>query len=301
MFVGVVAYADDLVLLAPNRSAAQNMLATCENFARLHNIKFSTDVNPAKSKSKALFIVGHNGKVQKPVPLILDEKELPYVEKCDHLGHILDVTGTMTQDCRAKRAEYVGQTVKLREQFQFAHPTEKIIAMEKHCTHFYGSNLWDLRSDTASMVYSSWRSSVKLAWGLPRNSKNFLIGSLLAPHISPPVVTLMHRQAKFFHTLLQSPSQEIQVLARLSARDVRTNIGSNLDQIRIESGLHPWTYGGLRLKEELSSFHHVMVPGADIWRIPYLERLLDERLTNYYNGNNADDDLEALIQSLSST
>ena len=195
MFVGVVAYADDLVLLAPNRSAAQNMLATCENFARLHNIKFSTDVNPAKSKSKALFIVGHNGKVQKPVPLILDEKELPYVEKCDHLGHILDVTGSINQDYRVKRAEYIGQTVKLREQFQFAHPAEKIQAIEKNCTHFYGNSLWDLRSEAASMIYSSWRSSVKLAWGLPRNSKNFLIGSHLAPHNLPPTVSLMYRQS----------------------------------------------------------------------------------------------------------
>ena len=32
MYMGVVAYADDIVLLAPNRNAARNMLATCENF-----------------------------------------------------------------------------------------------------------------------------------------------------------------------------------------------------------------------------------------------------------------------------
>ena len=93
MFVTVVAYVDDLVLLAPNRRAAQHMLATCEEYARVHNIRFSTHTDPNKSKSKALYVVGHKSEVQKPVPLILCGKELPYVEKCDHLGQVLDITG----------------------------------------------------------------------------------------------------------------------------------------------------------------------------------------------------------------
>ena len=38
LFVGVVGYADDLLLLAPSRDAAQRMLRTCENFAAASNI-----------------------------------------------------------------------------------------------------------------------------------------------------------------------------------------------------------------------------------------------------------------------
>ena len=34
VYTGVVAYADDLMLLAPNRMAAQKMLSICENFAK---------------------------------------------------------------------------------------------------------------------------------------------------------------------------------------------------------------------------------------------------------------------------
>ena len=45
-FLGVVAYADDLILLAPNRSSAQLMLKTCEKFAQDNNIKFSTNQDP---------------------------------------------------------------------------------------------------------------------------------------------------------------------------------------------------------------------------------------------------------------
>jgi hypothetical protein len=34
------------------------MLATCERFAHRNNLQFSTDPNPAKSKSKCIFVSG---------------------------------------------------------------------------------------------------------------------------------------------------------------------------------------------------------------------------------------------------
>ena len=45
-------------LLAPNREAArpQVMLQVCEEFAAKNNILFSTDPDPKKSKSKALYV-----------------------------------------------------------------------------------------------------------------------------------------------------------------------------------------------------------------------------------------------------
>ena len=204
LLVGVVAYVDDLVLLAPNRSAAQHMLNTCQNFAARNNIRFSTDKNPKKSKSRALYVTGHKGLNDLPVPLMLCDKELPWVEKCEHLGNTLDVTGSMEQDCRNKRAEFIGQCVKLREQFNFAHPTEVILATEKYCWAHYGSNLRQLRCEAASTLFSSWRTHIKLTWNLPRNTRSFFIDSLLAPDISSPRVSLMTRQSRDTDTITSS-------------------------------------------------------------------------------------------------
>ena len=50
-FCGVVCYADDLCLMAPNRSSMEMMLKMCEEFATENNLQFSTDPDPAKSKS----------------------------------------------------------------------------------------------------------------------------------------------------------------------------------------------------------------------------------------------------------
>ena len=57
VFCGVVGYADDLLLMAPTRSAMETMLGLCEDYAAENNLEFSTDPNPAKSKSKVYFHV----------------------------------------------------------------------------------------------------------------------------------------------------------------------------------------------------------------------------------------------------
>ena len=96
-------YADDLLLIAPTRGAMQLMLEVCENYAKTFNISFSTDPNPAKSKSKCIFMVGKSKNVTKPAALLLEGRELPWVESATHLGHELHQSGTMEHDAKIKR------------------------------------------------------------------------------------------------------------------------------------------------------------------------------------------------------
>ena len=50
-YLGILGYADNNLLLAPSRQALQEMLLTCESYAREHNLQFSTNVNSGKSKT----------------------------------------------------------------------------------------------------------------------------------------------------------------------------------------------------------------------------------------------------------
>ena len=78
--MGAVGYADDLILLAPSRGDAQKMLKRCESFAQEHNILFSTDPDPAKSKTKSIYVIGQRGiAAPKPVALQLLGRDLPWV------------------------------------------------------------------------------------------------------------------------------------------------------------------------------------------------------------------------------
>ena len=108
----------------------------------------------------------------------------------------------------------------------------------------------------------------------------------------------MAQQVTFFQSLLESLSKEIQCLSRLSARDLRTNLGSNLNHIEKESGLSPWVFGGKRMRDELMKANANIAPEADRWRLEYLNQLLAQRHLHFYNGVINNEELESMIKSL---
>ena len=198
-------------------------------------------------------------------------KNLPWVKRADHLGHVIHEDGTMRQDCVEKRGRFIDESCKIRETFNFAHPEEKLAAVEKYCCSMYGSNLWDLRSREAEMVFNSWKTSVKLAFDVHRGCRTYLLQKVLAPDLVSLRVNLLTRFRGFFRRLIDSPSHEVQLVALLSARDIRSSLGSNLTLLRDETGLDPWVVSPGQLKQALIDAEKVEVPSNDEWRIHYLK------------------------------
>ena len=276
------------------------MLKVCELFTTENNIQFSTIADPSKSKSKALFVVGPRGRAfDRPAPLVLCGRPLPWVERAEHLGHVLHQNGQMRQDCRGKQAQFIDSSVELREAFSFAHPYEQILATEKYSTALYGSNLWDLSSPEAEMVFAAWRTGHKVAWNVHRCCRSYLVQQVLAPHVMSLRVQIICKFRGFFRSLLDSPSPEVSVVARLAARDLCSSVGANLDLIQRQTGLDPWAAGPGQLRAALLAADSVAVPEVDKWRVPYLWRLLAERLQAYYAADTTTEDrLTVLINSL---
>ena len=177
VFYGAAMYADDLVLLAPCRSALQEMLSVCEKYAEQHNLVFSTDPDPEKSKSKCIYMVGkvRGGRVQFPNPVKLKGLYLPWVSKANHLGHILTQDCSMEEDARARRMMFISDSTDIREQFGWAHPRQVLEAVRVYTSSFYGSMLYDLYGEEAAMIYRCWNTAVKLVWNVPRNTNTFLV------------------------------------------------------------------------------------------------------------------------------
>ena len=53
-FLGILGYSDDSLLLASSLDTLQEMLQVCEEYAKIHNIRFSLDKNPFKGKTKCM-------------------------------------------------------------------------------------------------------------------------------------------------------------------------------------------------------------------------------------------------------
>ena len=273
-FLGAAGFADDIVLLAPARGAMEVMLATCERFAAENNLKFSTDPDPVKSKTKCVYMCGRLNNVLYPASLQLYGVDLPWVTSAVHLGHELHQVGTMEHDAKVKRALFIERSTNIREMFEFANPVQVLQAVRVYAAHLYGSMLWNLYGVGASQVFRSWNTCVKLAWGVPRWTHNYFVEHVLSagiPHVRQQVLC---QYLGFTKKLLDSDSPEIKLLANLVARDAGAVTGSNLLNIEAEFGVDPWNCSSAQLADKYKVYD---VPDEDQWRLPLLVKLLDQR------------------------
>ena len=98
---------------------------------------------------------------------------------------------------------------------------------------------------------------------------------------------------------LESPSKEIQVLAGMQARDMRSVFGSNIRLLEEISGRNPWCTPRKEMTEILRSNTTRDIPEEDSWRVPYLSKLLDNRIAAHYHADlEQEHELTSLINSL---
>ena len=170
---GIIGYADDNFLLAPSINSLQEMLQTCEEYAENHNLKFSTHIDPQKSKTKCLAFLKKDRSLRK---LTLCGDKLPWVNSGKHLGNTIenDLDG-MSKDLMIKRAKYIERNLELNQEFHFAHPETKVNINNIYNSHFSGSPLWNLFTDEAVMLEKIWNVSIRKMFNLPREPHRFFI------------------------------------------------------------------------------------------------------------------------------
>ena len=123
-YCGIFGYSDDNWVIAPSLDSLQKILTTCEEYAASHNLKFSTDQNPIKCKTKCMAFL----KKKRTLPgLLLCGNPLPWVDKLKHLGNTIEGSIDGAQlDTKVKRARYIQNNVSLNQEFYFAHPKSKV-------------------------------------------------------------------------------------------------------------------------------------------------------------------------------
>jgi hypothetical protein len=225
-FLGATAWADDFLLTAPTRGSMQQMLDIASDYAAEVGLQFSTDPDPAKSKSKAVFMVGRNRGLDKPAPLLLSGKPLPYVPHATHLGHEFHESGTMEMDTQMRRGAFIGRSLEIQEAFSFAAPAEVLAAVKLYCCDLYGGMLARLGGQPATQLMNCWGITVKDVWRVPRATHK-VYARFLGSGFTTIREDLLSRWVKFFQSLLSGPSPEVATLATVAAADLRTTTAQN--------------------------------------------------------------------------
>ena len=178
-FLGILGYSDDSLLLAPSLDTLQEMLKVCEEYAGTHNLRFSTDKDPSKCKTKCIAFLTKD----RPLPQMkLCGNSLPWVSSGKHLGVTIgNKIDGMRMDLKIKRADYINKNNDILQEFGFCHPKTKIRINSVYNSHLSGSCLWDLFSKEAVQMENTWNVSIRLMLDLPRETQlcwTVVLGSL---------------------------------------------------------------------------------------------------------------------------
>ena len=220
-YLGLLGYSDDNICIAPSLNALQDMLRTCQEFAEEHNLKFSTDINPTKCKTKTMAFL----KTQRPLPnLKLCGNNLPWTDSCKHLGTtITNKVDGCEEDMKVKNARYVARNIELNQEFSFVHPLTKIKLNSIYNSHYTSSPLWNLFGPGALRIESSYNKSVKLMLGLPVATHRSLIEPLTGEvHVKK---VLISRFLGFLEKISRTEKKAIKMLMETAKNDVRSVTG----------------------------------------------------------------------------
>jgi hypothetical protein len=268
-YFGIMVYADDIVLLSPSRMGLQAMINICQEFALSHNLKFSTNSDPVKSKTKCI----HFSRKQIDLAEIqLNGNTLPWVESAHHVGNILERDNSFSKNIRMKRGSFIGRVHSIFQEFYFANPLVKMKMISIYSTSFYGSSLWNLFDGHCDRLYTAWNNAVRDAFSIPRASHRYLVEEV-SEHLHP-MVMLSSRFLKFHQSLQKCSKASIRYLCQISSQNQRTSYCQNLTRIHENFDQEN---GALSCAKVKKLMRYCPVPEDQKWRVSLVKDLLEFR------------------------
>ena len=151
------------------------MINISQKYAQKLNLKFGTDLNPEKSKTKCLAFTKSRRAAAPMKDITLDGYALPWVKQVKHLGHTLQTDNSMKIDICLKRGAYIGKVNSILQEFYYADSSVLMKLIGSYCCSMYGSNVWDLFSPESQKLYRSYNVTLRTVYGLPRTTHKYLL------------------------------------------------------------------------------------------------------------------------------
>ena len=266
-FVGILGYADDLLLLSPSLDGLQAMINTCGEYAKNMNLTFSTHANPRKCKTKCMAFLTQNRDLKN---ITLNGEDLPWVKTAKHLGcKINEDTHGLNDDLMEKRAIYINKVNELTQEFYFAHPLTKVKINNIFNSYFYGSTLWNLFGNEAMRLEKSWNVSQRVMLGIHRKSHRYFIEPLSdTKHI---MFSLYKRYVTFVDSITSSSKSIMRKMLSVVRHDCRSNTGRNLRKLMQIAGKS--RIEDLR-RNDFDELKYNEIPVGEEWKINIAAELI---------------------------
>ena len=164
--MNVLAYADDIVLLAPSWFALQTLLDVLDINIRQIDITYNT--------SKTVCMVFKPICRQKVVcdefpAFLLSGQYLQFVDKFKYLGHIVHHDNTDDYDIMREIRNLYSRINILNRRFQRCSVAVKLMLFKSYCMCLYDAALWSkFNAGTIKKLRACYNKCIKIFFGYPR-------------------------------------------------------------------------------------------------------------------------------------
>ena len=274
-FIGIIVYADDIALLSPSIDGLQKMIDTCSAYAKIHNLSFSTDKDPKKSKTKCIAFQQTKRDLRQ---INLNGELLPWVDSVKHLGTTITNTSgccRLDQDLMEKRAAYIAKNNELIQEFYYAHSNTRIWINNIYNTSFYGAPLWNMFSRNFEKLEKSWNTSVRMMLSLPRNTHRYFIEPLSGTqHI---IKSIWNRFLRFIDNIANGKKKTLKIMLDIVKLDTRSVTGNNLRHLKLKTSNCN--------EKDLNVYDkpYRAIPEGEAWRLSFAKELLEAKRGNITN------------------
>ena len=221
IFTGALAYADDVVLLAPTKHAMSLMLKICSEFTKTFDLIFNAD------KNKFIHFPCSSSKSEK-LQICFDGKTLTNTSIECHLGNII---GPNIMNSRIKRStdDLYMRTNQLLSSFGFIKGNVKRKLFNSFCMAVYGSQLWDYSTNAPEAFYIAWRKCLRRIDGLPNKTHKIILPVLW--DVKPIHVQLHKRFVNFVNKNAQTENEIIKICHNLTMQGSSSAVSNSVSHI----------------------------------------------------------------------
>ena len=185
--VNLLAYADDIVLLAPSWSGLQKLLDIIEKAAKAVDLSFNTN-------KTVCMVAGpynkHKTVCQSFPQFMLTNRSLSYVTQFKYLGHIIENTFCDNADINRELKNLFGRANVLIRRFSSCSSQVKLRLFRSYCICFYDIALWkNFHVTILDKLASAYVKCLKLFFGFPKYCS---VSAMLIQLGLPSFNTLLH-------------------------------------------------------------------------------------------------------------
>ena len=168
----IIAYADDIVILAPSMASLQILV----DAAAFKSKKVMLNFNTEKSKYM-VFKHRRQGNVGF-CRILMNGSDLEQVESFRYLGFILTRDMSNSDDIARARQKFYSDFNCLLRKFYFADPSVKVFLFKQFCLQLYGSDLWFPNTKTLTALKQfgvGYHKAIKKILGLSYHESNHYV------------------------------------------------------------------------------------------------------------------------------